>query len=155
MSSLLHSYSYNSVLGVVHRGYFSYVWEKSITWIFTCCIRGHISDVNRVVLFLGGNGSDHKMVMPVLITGTVPIAVASWWAWWLLKSPALPMISQPFIRAQIKENIKAPLHWPLCGEFKWPITWKIFPFDDIIMITWADDELSSTRRPCVIQLTVL
>ena len=24
---------------------------------------------------------------------------------------------QPFIRAQIKENIKAPRHWPLCGEF--------------------------------------
>ena len=23
----------------------------------------------------------------------------------------------PFIQAQIKENIKAPRHWPLCGEF--------------------------------------
>ena len=23
---------------------------------------------------------------------------------------------QSFIRAQIKENIKAPRHWPLCGE---------------------------------------
>ena len=22
-----------------------------------------------------------------------------------------------FIQAQIKENIKAPRHWPLCGEF--------------------------------------
>ena len=27
--------------------------------------------------------------------------------------------SQPFIHAQIKENIKAPRHWPLCGEFTW------------------------------------
>ena len=27
------------------------------------------------------------------------------------------MFTQPFIRAQIKENIKAPRHWPLCGEF--------------------------------------
>ena len=26
-------------------------------------------------------------------------------------------LTQPFIRAQIKENIKAPRHWPLCGEF--------------------------------------
>ena len=25
-----------------------------------------------------------------------------------------------FIRAQIKENIKAPRHWPLCGEFTGP-----------------------------------
>ena len=27
------------------------------------------------------------------------------------------MFTQPFIRAQIKENSKAPRHWPLCGEF--------------------------------------
>ena len=27
------------------------------------------------------------------------------------------MFTQPFIRAQIKVNIKAPRHWPLCGEF--------------------------------------
>ena len=26
-------------------------------------------------------------------------------------------IDQLFIQAQIKENIKAPRHWPLCGEF--------------------------------------
>ena len=29
--------------------------------------------------------------------------------WWLF--------TQPFIQAQIEENIKAPRHWPLCGEF--------------------------------------
>ena len=28
--------------------------------------------------------------------------------------------TQPFIRAQIKVNIKAPRHWPLCGEFAGP-----------------------------------
>ena len=36
---------------------------------------------------------------------------------WRLKSPALPLFTQPFIQAQIKENIKAPHHWPLYGEF--------------------------------------
>ena len=25
--------------------------------------------------------------------------------------------TQPFIQTQIKENIKAPCYWPLCGEF--------------------------------------
>ena len=49
--------------------------------------------------------------------------------------------------AQIKVNIKAPRHWLLCGEFtgdrihrgpvnsphKWPVTRKMFPFDDVIM----------------------
>ena len=28
-----------------------------------------------------------------------------------------PLFTQPFIRTQIKENIKVPRHWPLCGEF--------------------------------------
>ena len=26
-------------------------------------------------------------------------------------------IVNPFIQTQIKENFKAPRHWPLCGEF--------------------------------------
>ena len=29
----------------------------------------------------------------------------------------LLLSTQPFIQSQIKENIKAPCHWPLCGEF--------------------------------------
>ena len=33
------------------------------------------------------------------------------------KSSASRLFTQPFIQAQIKENIKAPRHWPLCGEF--------------------------------------
>ena len=45
--------------------------------------------------------------------------------------------------ADKKNNSKAPRHWPLCGEFtedrwiplhKWPVTRKMFPFDDVIMI---------------------
>ena len=34
-----------------------------------------------------------------------------------LKSPASRLFTQSFIQAQIKENIKAPHHWPLYGEF--------------------------------------
>ena len=45
--------------------------------------------------------------------------MTSSWARWRLKSPASPLFTQPFIWAQIKENIKAPRHWPLCGEFTW------------------------------------
>ena len=36
---------------------------------------------------------------------------------WRLKSPASRLFTQPFIQAQIKENIKAQRHWPLWGEF--------------------------------------
>ena len=45
------------------------------------------------------------------------ITMTSQWAWWRHRSPASRLSTQPFIRAQIKENIKAPRHWPLCGEF--------------------------------------
>ena len=45
------------------------------------------------------------------------ITLTSQWVRWRLKSPASPLFSQPFIQAQIKEYIKAPRHWPLCGEF--------------------------------------
>ena len=44
------------------------------------------------------------------------ITMTSYWALWRLKSPASRLFTQPFIRAQIKENIKALRHWPLCGE---------------------------------------
>ena len=45
------------------------------------------------------------------------ITVTSEWARWRLKSPTSPLFTQPFIRVQIKENIKAQRHSPLCGEF--------------------------------------
>ena len=45
------------------------------------------------------------------------ITMTSQWVGRRLKSPASRLFTQPFIRAQIKENIKAPHHWPLCGEF--------------------------------------
>ena len=64
---------------------------------------------------------------------------------WRLKSLASPLFAQPFIQVQIKENIKARRHWPLCGES--PVVGEfpaqmasnaenvsIFPFDDVIMV---------------------
>ena len=44
------------------------------------------------------------------------ITVTSQWAQYRLKSPAPPLFTQPFIQTQFKENIKAPRHWPLCGN---------------------------------------
>ena len=58
------------------------------------------------------------------------------------QSPASWLFTQPFIQTQIKDNIKAPRHRPLCGEFtedRWishkrSVTRKVLPFDDVIMI---------------------
>ena len=44
------------------------------------------------------------------------ITVTLLWAQWRLKSPASRLFAQPFVRAQIKENIKAPRHWTLWGK---------------------------------------
>ena len=52
-----------------------------------------------------------------ILTKHLAITMTSKWAQCRLKSPASRLFTQPFIQAQIKENIKAPRHWPLCGEF--------------------------------------
>ena len=41
----------------------------------------------------------------------------SYWVRWVSNLTALSLFTQPFIQTQIKENIKAPRHWLLCGEF--------------------------------------
>ena len=82
------------------------------------------------------------------IAGMVPclsITVTSYWARLLLKSPASRLFIQPFVQVLVKENIKAPCHWPLRGEFtddgwvdsphKGPVMRKMFPLDDVIMPT--------------------
>ena len=69
--------------------------------------------------------------------------MGSKWARWRLKSPMSRLFAKPFVQAQIKENIKAPRKWSLGGEsisdrwipkHKGPVTRKMFPFDDVIMI---------------------
>ena len=59
-------------------------------------------------------------------------------------------IAQPFIQAQIKENIKAGLcagNSPVTGEFphKWPVTRKMFPFDDAM--TETDTSRATSLTP--------
>ena len=51
------------------------------------------------------------------VSTSMPITMTSQWARWRLKLPAPRLFTQSFIQAQIKENIKAPRHWPLCGDF--------------------------------------
>ena len=57
-------------------------------------------------------------IKPYKITSVaLNITLTSWWPRWSLKSPDSRLFTQPLIQTQIKENIKAPRHWPLCGEF--------------------------------------
>ena len=55
------------------------------------------------------------------------------------------LFTQPFIQTQIKANIKAPRHWPLWpvnSLHKWPVTGKMFPFDDVIMAMQLSQSMS-------------
>ena len=70
------------------------------------------------------------------------LTMTSQWARWRLKSPGSRLFTQPLIQTQIKENTKAPRHLPFVrgiqrspvnSPHKWPVTRKMFPFDDVIM----------------------
>ena len=47
---------------------------------------------------------------------TLHITLTPWWARWRLKLPTSRLFAQPYVQALIKENTKAPRHWPLWGE---------------------------------------
>ena len=72
------------------------------------------------------------------------ITTTSWWAWWLLKSQASRLFAQPFVQAQIKENIKAPHHWPLWYERNPPVTdgfpWQMVSNLENASIWWHHHE---------------
>ena len=59
----------------------------------------------------------HDNVYGLFVRYFLFITLLSYWPRWRLKSPASRSFTQSFIQTQIKENIKAPRHWPLCGEF--------------------------------------
>ena len=77
------------------------------------------------------------------------ITITSQWARWRLKSPASPLFIQLFIQAQIKENIKAQRHWPLCAVNS-PVTGE-FPAQrasnaENISIWWRHHGVRGTPR---------
>ena len=76
------------------------------------------------VLGLGHSGLQHTSInkrtgraLSCFVVGwLLLITMTSWWARWRLKSSVSRLLAQPLVQAQIKENIKAPCHWPLRGE---------------------------------------
>ena len=102
----------------VHCTSINLVYTKSMTCIllskqWTTIRINHLSDYCKIIIhhdpdpsgIRGSNSRDHAII------------VTSSWAWWRLKSQASRLFTPSFIEAPIKENIKAPRHWPLCGEF--------------------------------------
>ena len=69
------------------------------------------------------------------------ITMTSEWARWRLKTPVSWLFTKPFIQAQIKENIKGPRHWPMCGEFTASNAKNV-------SIWWRHHEFSTKRVHC-------
>ena len=94
------------------------------------------------------------------VAQTVNITMASWWAWWCLKSSAIRLFTQTFIQGADQRKHQSSMllafvrgihQWQVNFPHKGPVTQKMFPFDDIISIgnpiveiRWSYDRLIST-----------
>ena len=62
---------------------------------------------------------------------------------WRLKTPSSRLFTQPFVQAQIEENIKALRHrWPMNSPHKGSVTRKMFPFDDVINTNFMESRFA-------------
>ena len=125
---IFHKNNFISVMTMTHSSAIFPVWQY--------CER---TQPFRWLVALEESWNSPQMCIQVIITDS--ITLTSIWPPWRLESPASWLFTQSFIQAQIKKNIKAPGHWPLCGNspgsvnspHKGPVTRKMFPFDDVIM----------------------
>ena len=76
-----------------------------------------------ISIFLGNKYLPHGRMFALKYGGFIlwPVAfafitVTLKWSRWCLESPSSWLFAQPFVQAHIKENSKAPRHWPLWGE---------------------------------------
>ena len=63
------------------------------------------------------NPKQHTKLVPMSFELLYTYNKSSDWPITMTSSSASRLFTKPFIQAQIKENIKAPHHWPLYGEF--------------------------------------
>ena len=84
-------------------------WRHYDKWNCTSNNRQFVDDTTLIIMC--------TIFPDLLIMFSKCITLTSWWPQWRLKSPPSRLFTQSFIQAQIKVNIKALCHWPLCGEF--------------------------------------
>ena len=116
----------------------------------------HVFEINDTDPYTWTHDANSHETLPHKTGSPCVITVTSCWAQWLLKSPASRLFTQPFVHAHIKENIKAPRHWPVRGihrspvnsPHKGPVTRKMFPFDDVIVWTVCELIIQSCKDTC-------
>ena len=83
------------------------------------------------------------------------ITVILQWARWRLKSPALRRFAQPFVQAQIKENVKTPRHWPFWGECTSEFPSQKDSDMENVSIWWRHHVVDGCRLLMILVLVVL
>ena len=90
-----------------------------------------------------------KKAWAIQVSWSIHITITSYWARWRPKSAASWFFTQPFIRTQIKENIKVPRHWPLWGNSPVTSVWPAQKASDaekkfhLMTSSWSFHEHSS------------
>ena len=94
----------------------------NLTRILSCILKPSPVEVRQFSQFPSHRRSRMRSIdifcaIKQSIKQQLDITVTSSWARWRLKSPASRLFAQPFVQAQIKENIKCPRDWPLSSGF--------------------------------------
>ena len=79
-----------------------------------CCLCAHAFMSDVVTKRRNGTSTAQVRFKELLTYHYGDIIMGTWPAHQIIIPP---LFTQPFSQAQIKENIKAPRHWLLCGEF--------------------------------------
>ena len=109
----------------IYAEYFQYYAQYFQYYFLHCFLCKHITQLMYIFIFHFTADDHFNAIAWFLVVRKarirrhvyITITLTSQWPRWRLKSPASQLFTQSFIRAQIKENIIAPRHWPLCGEF--------------------------------------
>ena len=122
-------------------------------------IRGTLRYKDRLSKYMDSRYKDNKVMRPFYLNNhhsendtrlhklvyqrrpiSGPIAVTSWWGRCRLKSPGPRLFTQPSGADQRKHQSSTSLafargihRWPVNSPHEGPVTWKMFPFDDVIM----------------------
>ena len=102
------------IIKILFEMFCTYIVSHRPVWLQFCTCRNRSAAMASAIwLFHYGTYKSNIHFTKIGLS----IALTSYWARWPLKSPASELFTQPSIQAQIKENIKASRHWPLCVEF--------------------------------------
>ena len=105
-----HPTEYCGMSLLIHQGWGKYWTYEYNFWKISTRVVLKFKVFSVFMFITLGRTSIRVVLSPTLIT------VTPQWVQWHLKSPVSRLFTQLFIQAQIKENVKAPHHWPLCGE---------------------------------------